>query len=128
MTNAQGSAEYADNWFRLLNKRVHPLIKSERGQKRIKIAILDTGIQLPRNAAEAYEDQIIECESWLKSEQGNELHKGDRDLDGHGTHCASLLLKVAKNAHIYVARVFQGKAEKMDQIDAKDTQEAIAKA
>jgi hypothetical protein len=29
------------------------------------------------------------------------------DLDGHGTHCASILLKYAVNAEIHVGKVFE---------------------
>lgn len=120
------SAKYADKWFKLLEARVHPLIMAEEGQPRIKVAILDTGIQLPEEAEEVYEEQILCCKSWLKAEKGSDLLKGDRDLDGHGTHCASLLLKVAPNVDIYVARVFQKRSERKGTVGSTETQQAIA--
>jgi hypothetical protein len=78
------------------------------------------------NVAEAYEGRIVEEKSWLKGKVGNELDRGDRDLDGHGTHCASMLLKVANNAAIYVARVFQGRAERGGYVENQETLKGIA--
>jgi subtilisin family serine protease len=112
-----------------LETRVHPLITAEKGQGRIKIAILDTGIQLPAEANVVYEEQIKCHKSWLRGEPGNtgdESGKGDRDLDGHGTHCASLLLKVCPNAAIYVARVFRKRSERKGAVESIETQQAIA--
>jgi hypothetical protein len=125
-TDKACSAKYADNWFRLLETRVHPLITAEEGQSRIKIAILDTGIQLPEEAEVAYEDQILESKSWLKADKGDELLRGDRDLDGHGTHCASVLLKVSPNVDIFVARVFKQRSERKGAVESIETQQAIA--
>lgn len=75
----------------------------------------------------AYEDQIRCCKSWLQGQQGEDLEKGDRDLDGHGTHCASLILQVAQNVSLYVARVFKSRTEKTGPVEVQETQEAIAK-
>jgi hypothetical protein len=81
---------------------------------RTRIAILDTGICLPEEAKDlGYTNRIIKTKSWLgdNTTDDPELRLGDRDLDGHGTHAAGLLLKVAPEAEIYVARVFKGKKE-----------------
>jgi hypothetical protein len=40
-----------------------------------------------------------------------DLKRGDRDLDGHGTHAAALLLGVAPEADLFVARVFKDRNE-----------------
>lgn len=100
----------------------------EEGQP-IKIAILDTGIDLPEAAKSLYEGRIIECKSWLEGKGDLELEfsKGDRDVDGHGTHAAGLLLKVAQYAHIYVARVFELGHESRGKFATEDTNEYIAK-
>ena len=69
---------------------------------RVKIAILDTGIDRTHPQIEAqWNKRIKDAKSWLDEEGG------DRDSCGHGTHGASLLMKVAPEAHIYVARVIK---------------------
>ncbi|KAI9660900.1 MAG: hypothetical protein M1821_009227 [Bathelium mastoideum] len=121
-------ADYADQWFRKIKKRVHPLVSFDPKQEPIKVAIFDTGIQLPESDQEAFEDQIRGCKSWLKGGSSEEFEKGDRDLDGHGTHCASLILKMAQNVSLYVARVFRKRTESSNPTETQETQEAIAKA
>jgi len=93
----------------------------------VKIAIIDTGIELPSEASNLYGDQIVEFRSWLQcsGKDDLELRKGNKDLDGHGTHCVSVLLKVAQNAHIYVARAFKSRAER--DMRHTSTTEAIIK-
>ncbi|KAL8699783.1 MAG: hypothetical protein Q9201_005803 [Fulgogasparrea decipioides] len=73
--------------------------KKER-DRCVKIAILDTGIDLLHPLFKEHQDRIKECKSFY------EHYKGDEDSCGHGTHAAGLLLDVASNANIYVARVF----------------------
>ncbi|KAK4101058.1 subtilisin-like protein [Parathielavia hyrcaniae] len=77
-----------------------------------------------------YEEQIIECKSWLENGTGahGAWRSGNRDVDGHGTHCASLLLKVAPHAALYVARVFQDRAQMGGENEAKHIAEAIIHA
>jgi hypothetical protein len=56
--------------------------------------------------------RIREHKSWLADDDGDTfLRRGDRDLDGHGTHGAALLLEVAPEADIFVARVFKDRKE-----------------
>jgi hypothetical protein len=76
----------------------------------VKIAILDTGIDLPLGQKFAHKDRIKECRSWLVTDEDGD-ERGDKDLTGHGTHAAALLLKVAPNADLYVARVFKGQKD-----------------
>ncbi|KAI9692086.1 MAG: hypothetical protein M1820_009521 [Bogoriella megaspora] len=120
--------EYADKWFERLKSRVHPLIEAVPGQQRVKVAILDTGIRLPDTANEAYDGQIECYKSWLSGGAGEETERGHRDLHGHGTFCASLILKVAKNASLHVARVFRTNKERNGYVETQATQEAIAQA
>ncbi|KAG8422122.1 hypothetical protein J3459_010707 [Metarhizium acridum] len=129
------NAKYAKQWFHMFEAKVYELVKLQpeddvRGTSspaRIKIAILDTGIQFPREAFDLFGDQIIEYKSWIQcNEDRSELDGGHGDLDGHGTHCASVLLNVAKNAHIYVARVFRARTER--NMDDNATNKAIAEA
>ncbi|KAI4244602.1 MAG: hypothetical protein L6R42_010413, partial [Xanthoria sp. 1 TBL-2021] len=90
---------------------------------RVRIAILDTGIDL----SHPHFDNSPEALSALEQQQsGPRRHRvkesksfvggaaGDRDNVGHGTHCAALLLELAPNADIYVARVCEERTKKLD--------------
>jgi len=95
----EGAAIHADNWFKHLREDVFPLLpKNPKLENRVKIAILDTGIDMTENVIRGYKQRII-AQSFLPNE--NEV----QDLHGHGTHAAGLLLRVARNADIYVARI-----------------------
>ncbi|KAI4118322.1 MAG: hypothetical protein LQ341_007626, partial [Variospora aurantia] len=90
--------------------------------RRVKIAILDTGIDLSHPhfgsspEASGVEDQhqygprrcrVKECKSFV--DEG----AADRDNVGHGTHCAALLLELSPYADIYVARVSEEKTNRL---------------
>lgn len=70
-----------------------------KDNRQIKIAVLDTGVDLD-NPVIKNKKSRVECMSFL--EDG-----GVDDLDGHGTHVVQLMLRVSRNAKIYVARVFR---------------------
>jgi hypothetical protein len=105
----------SDGWFKLLNEKVHPLLKLQASEEKhalyneilsrrgpVKIAILDTGIDLPKPPCYEFQDRIAGYKDWI--DLNDEIQQ---DLDGHGTHSTALLMKVAPNAMIYVARVFK---------------------
>ncbi|KAI8153057.1 Subtilisin DY [Colletotrichum sp. SAR 10_65] len=70
--------------------------------RRIKIAILDSGIELSSEHRDLYDfEPRIKYKSWV--DERTEW----RDDVGHGTHLAILLRKVAPNAAIHMARVFR---------------------
>ncbi|KAF2120733.1 peptidase S8/S53 domain-containing protein [Lophiotrema nucula] len=78
--------------------------KRDEHSKRIKIAILDTGIQ---------ETYYQTDQSFTKSIKAyKDFVSGDdtkrQDGTGHGTSCIRLLQKVYEHAEIYVGRVFEG--------------------
>lgn len=99
------SAETVDSWFRDLTRNTHALLKplQRTRMKRVKIAILDTGIDRNHRAFqdEFSKARIKKTEDFLDS--GGKGH----DVCGHGTHCLGLLRKVAPEADIYVARVMK---------------------
>ncbi|KAF4625914.1 hypothetical protein G7Y89_g12250 [Cudoniella acicularis] len=64
-------------------------------EKRIKIGVLDTGIDL-KNAWISQRAGRIQC--WLPGADCE-------DKDGHGTHFAHLLLRLAPHAHLRISKV-----------------------
>ena len=74
--------------------------------RRVKIAVIDTGVSLSHGGIQAaYQKRRIRKE-WCRSWVGSPSDIGDHD--GHGTHMAHLLHRVAPEADIYVAKVFRG--------------------
>lgn len=78
-------------------------MNSRQDQARIKVAILDTGVDENDEAikrAESDESLIREnCVGFPKTL--NPLH----DRNGHGTHVASVLLRTAPFTSLYIARI-----------------------
>lgn len=70
--------------------------------QQVKIAILDSGIELSQDAEDMYNSEPrIRYKSFLD-------HDTEwKDDAGHGTHLAVLLRKIAPNAAVYVGRVFK---------------------
>jgi subtilisin family serine protease len=103
-------SKWTERWFKDL-AQAHKFFNSgpprsllDNGkEKRIKIAVLDTGIDFTHPLLKGYIDKGQFTESWDFVEDCPTL----KDTNGHGTHTAHLLLKAAPNASICVARVFQ---------------------
>ncbi|KAH8892963.1 subtilisin-like protein, partial [Thozetella sp. PMI_491] len=87
----------------------------KRTEKPVRVAVLDTGINLNDPFIQANKARI-QCMNFLRDQDGGPM----ADSSGHGTHVAGLVLKVARNASLYVARI----ARSHDDLD----DEAIAKA
>lgn len=69
---------------------------------RIKIAILDTGLDLSHpDISQAHEEGRLHVYDFIENSTTI------KDESGHGTHCTSLLLKYAPNAEVFVGRVFR---------------------
>ena len=84
--------------------------------RKVKIAILDTGIDLGHPDFGKLDPDHPEygvprkrVKRW-KSFANNE---GDKDVSGHGTHSAALLLKLAPKANLYVARVVEDQSNRV---------------
>lgn len=102
-------AEWADEWFRTLQAVVHPVIDANRkdNQRRVRVAILDTGVDGTHP-----EIQLALEKKKIVAYRGFPDYLDPlRDRNGHGTHGASVLLKTAPNAAIYVARMFDNKGK-----------------
>ncbi|KAM7211767.1 hypothetical protein V8F06_012869 [Rhypophila decipiens] len=93
-------------WFddvRAINETILDPFRRRAG-KRVKIAVLDTGIDLGNTA---FKDK--EIRKRIKKRVDFVEKDGDAtDICGHGTHCVAVLNKVAPWADIYVGRVAVG--------------------
>jgi subtilisin family serine protease len=69
----------------------------------VKIAVLDTGIDLDNDYIEVHSGRIS-GHNWLRKPKSKRIN----DTHGHGTHIAGLLLDLIPNAEIYVAKVTDG--------------------
>jgi len=92
-------------WLQEVETRSHPLVYERmlKGEDKIRIALLDTGIDLQHGyfQNQLRKRRVKECKSFVASP------RGDRDANGHGTHAAALIMRVAPSADIYVARVIE---------------------
>ena len=125
------SAREADEWLKTLKQRVHPLITRPNmgsGTERIRVAILDTGLELPEDCRSDYANQIRGCRSWLGVDENEEGNSETRNFDvsGHGTHSTGLLLEVAPNAEVFVARVFENPDKREGQQTIETTQRRVS--
>ncbi|KAF6831809.1 subtilase [Colletotrichum musicola] len=80
--------------------------------ERVKIAVLDTGLQLPESLRASYEDDgriaVNESKSFVCKADGQASeHDWDSDCDGHGSRVGEIILRCAPCADLHVAKVFQ---------------------
>lgn len=89
--------------------------------KRIKIAILDTGIDKNHpDIAARWSERIKGWRSWIRPDDASE------DVSGHGTHAASLLMTAAPEADLYVARIAKDSKSSMDPRDVAQVDSDIS--
>lgn len=102
-SNSQSRDTGSDYWFHKLKSVVFPLLPicPRRPKDRVKVAIISTGIDMTDSFISFHRERI-HARSFLPGIDSIE------DTDGHGTHSAALLLRIAQNADIYVARVSRG--------------------
>lgn len=84
------------------------LSDADQRATRVKIAVLDTGLQLPESLQENYIDEgkiaVEASQSFLPGTKGDAWNM---DCDGHGSQVGQIILKVAPAADLHVARVFK---------------------
>lgn len=73
---------------------------------RVKVAILDTGLDVGHPSIQANVERIKDVKSWLST---NSATTGN-DPCGHGTHVTSLLLDVAPDCDVYIAQISDDKS------------------
>lgn len=88
---------------------------------RVKIAVLDTGIDWSDSFIRGAKDRIVNWKNWADDRQDKDSQQQVHDGAGHGTHVTALLLKTAPEAKIFVSRV-------ANQNGAMISPEMIAKA
>lgn len=76
---------------------------SRKNKRRVRIAVLDTGINMKHPEINARKERIKGFHCEIKGLEG----RANEDSSGHGTSTALLLMQVAPEADIYVARVFR---------------------
>jgi len=101
-------AKWADKWMSDLKSKVHsrksqPFVRDKESPP-VKIAVLDTGIDMQHNYIKGCKkaNRIKHVKSFVTDDKGLD------DVCGHGTHVAALLLKVAPECQIYIAKVASG--------------------
>jgi hypothetical protein len=113
-----------DEWFsNFLELQTVPIFRRVRNRveeyrrerhRRVRVAILDTGVDTSHPEISRKRDRIKECRSWVAG------LPNEGDICGHGTFLTSLFLKVAPAADMYVARIFKN--------HEGETQEAMREA
>jgi hypothetical protein len=100
------SALKADEWLREL-KRVAVAIRHSPisfDHQKVRIAILDTGIDPLHQDILARDESIMDTVSWARDGLGTRQTK-TKDCHGHGTAVASIILSIAEDADVYIAKV-----------------------
>jgi subtilisin family serine protease len=113
----------ADNWFAQL-RVIHQVVDLNRSPdvNRVKVALLDTGIDCEHpDIKAAITKGNIDIKSRCVTFSATLDPKVDQN--GHGTFCASILLKTAPEAALYIARV----ADDNGRFPANGGYESVAK-
>lgn len=102
----------ANDYIYKLETFIHKHIEKPPGsfQDMVKIAVLDTGLDSRHGFIKGAiaTKQIKTVRSFIENDESTE------DTCGHGTHVATLLLKTAPNAQLYVAKVAQTETIPLD--------------
>ncbi|KAH6972214.1 peptidase S8/S53 domain-containing protein [Ilyonectria sp. MPI-CAGE-AT-0026] len=109
----QEQSRVSDDWIKGFKQIVKDKLKGEKARQnelRVKIAVLDTGIDLKHMdfRGEYKDGRIKSVRSWVDGADGMEDSEAG-DSSGHGTFIASLLLDLGPPIDLYVARVSKSK-------------------
>ncbi|PVH85654.1 subtilisin-like protein [Cadophora sp. DSE1049] len=108
-TEEEGNA--ADDWLENVAEIRKDCFDPRLIRRRIRIAILDTGIDFGHTFFSEELNRIAARESFLDCRDPNSLQDNPRntkDTHGHGTHIAGIILQVAPDADLYIGRVVCG--------------------
>ncbi|RSM17130.1 hypothetical protein CDV31_004023 [Fusarium ambrosium] len=79
--------------------------KTETTEKRVRIAILDTGCSMDADCIVTLANGEARLQGHWCDWAGKSTHPIDEDAQQHGTSTAALLLRVARHAEVFVGRV-----------------------
>ncbi|KAI0153424.1 hypothetical protein BJ166DRAFT_532751 [Pestalotiopsis sp. NC0098] len=85
--------------------------------RRIRIAVLDTGIDFRHPAIREAKAKGRVREEWCYSWVDHDPGASDDDNELHGTNCVELLHKAAPEADIYVAKVFSQNSVRLNEAE-----------
>jgi hypothetical protein len=123
----------ADEWFERLRSHAHALLDkykedsftAKKAERRVKIAVLDTGVA--KSSANGPVPLLMKGPRVRLGKQMDPSLPWNIDTKGHGTHAAGLILTVCPYADVYVYRVCEGN-ETASGIDRKHVVDAISDA
>lgn len=100
---------HADEWFSIHIKKINKYFnihRSGRPDEKVKIAVLDTGLDINHLLLREYQDNgQINKKNYIDFTKPD--NKNATDDVGHWTFCTHLILKTCNTAEIYVAKVFK---------------------
>jgi subtilisin family serine protease len=111
------SPRLTETWFKYLAPFQDEVAKLRTDDVRIRIAMLDTGMDEKHDAFQKTRQQGLILSG--KGFPDNLLPFEDKH--GHGTHAASVLLRTAPTAELFIARIFDDQG----QIDPKNDYDAV---
>ncbi|KAK8223071.1 hypothetical protein HDK77DRAFT_432587 [Phyllosticta capitalensis] len=124
-SNTQDESE---RWFTHLQQNSHRFLeKYHRSGKRVRIALLDTGVALRNPSAVEMSEEIKMdlCDQVVRGKRLRNQLPPDKDMDGHGSECAYLLTRVCPFAQILSYRIVE---TGIHDIDPKIVEEALRHA
>lgn len=89
---------------------IHPLVQADAVSRKIRIAVLDTGVSKKDPFIRGSARRIVGGRSWVGMN-----HQDYDDTYGHGTHVTRFLLQAAPAAEVFIAKISNDKY-----IDEKD--------
>ncbi|KAI1124294.1 hypothetical protein F5Y10DRAFT_249672 [Nemania abortiva] len=108
--------QHACNEYYVLNIETDNLHLEERDStmipgSKIRIAVLDTGVDMSHwRVSDAFSDGRMSnerCYNWTRDANGAQYTDNIHDSNGHGTRVADLLMRIAPDAEICIAKVFE---------------------
>ncbi|KAI0881978.1 subtilase [Annulohypoxylon maeteangense] len=140
--NRPEKREAAEEWLEYL-EGVHDLFDKCQDQcgnlpratqkaTRVKIALLDTGLQLPGALQENYEEEerinVQQSKTFVPPAKRGAVHDWRIDNDGHGSRVGQIILEFAPGADLHVAKVFQTRDDLADPEIASQVHNRIVEA
>ncbi|WPH01825.1 Hypothetical protein R9X50_00467900 [Acrodontium crateriforme] len=120
------AAMETNEWMR--KSKAFRQIISRTEKEPIRVAILDTGIDLPEDVMNTavYDVDRIKCYTCVDFPGVTPLELGSFiDEDGHGTHITSIILDLARACNVYCIQIARKRAEMKNEKVAENMTKAI---